>query len=207
MPQCEYCGKEVDLPFECKFCGGYYCLEHRLPESHSCPNLPPRTPLGSWQTKKEIAIAHAEEKKGKFVSEGELHFIKEEGKSERKEVRKPFPTKKVVGVLILVSVMGVLIWQLPVILSYFQNLSYKKLTITNGQIQDVEFNGNKFGILYSHDPSAGDYHTLAVATPAFQVRIYRHVYKSQVIHCDLGLEIKVDEVTDSYITIYVKPSY
>ena len=51
MPKCEYCGKEVLLPFRCHFCGGYFCLEHRLPENHDCPKAHPRTPLGSYQTK------------------------------------------------------------------------------------------------------------------------------------------------------------
>jgi|YelNatPaOPRAMG01_1025707.scaffolds.fasta_scaffold71488_3 hypothetical protein len=79
MPNCEQCGKEVNLPFECKFCGGHFCLEHRLPESHNCPNLPPRTPLGSWQTRKEIAYVRAEERKiSKFASEGDYHFERKE---------------------------------------------------------------------------------------------------------------------------------
>ncbi|MEM3579909.1 MAG: AN1-type zinc finger domain-containing protein [Candidatus Bathyarchaeia archaeon] len=73
MPKCEQCGKEVDLPFECKFCRGHFCIEHRLPENHNCPNLPPRTPLGSWQTRKAMAIAYAK-KASEFVSEGDYHF-------------------------------------------------------------------------------------------------------------------------------------
>ncbi|MGC8998729.1 MAG: AN1-type zinc finger domain-containing protein [Candidatus Bathyarchaeia archaeon] len=32
MTKCEHCGKEAELPFRCKFCGHYFCLEHRLPE-------------------------------------------------------------------------------------------------------------------------------------------------------------------------------
>ena len=55
MPKCEYCGKEVLLPFRCHFCGGYFCLEHRLPENHNCPKAPPRTPLGSYQIKMLMA--------------------------------------------------------------------------------------------------------------------------------------------------------
>ena len=51
MPDCEYCGKVVELPFRCNFCRGYFCMEHRLPENHDCPAAPPRTPLGSYQTK------------------------------------------------------------------------------------------------------------------------------------------------------------
>ena len=37
--RCDYCGKEVLLPFKCNLCGGLFCPEHRLPESHSCPEL------------------------------------------------------------------------------------------------------------------------------------------------------------------------
>lgn len=34
--KCQYCEKVPYLPFKCPFCGGYYCVEHRLPENHSC---------------------------------------------------------------------------------------------------------------------------------------------------------------------------
>lgn len=34
--KCDFCGKEEDLPFTCNYCGGTYCAEHRLPESHAC---------------------------------------------------------------------------------------------------------------------------------------------------------------------------
>jgi len=37
--RCNYCGTEVFLPFKCHLCGGLYCAEHRLPESHSCSEL------------------------------------------------------------------------------------------------------------------------------------------------------------------------
>ena len=35
--KCQYCGEEVVLPFKCAYCGGFFCAEHRLPESHACP--------------------------------------------------------------------------------------------------------------------------------------------------------------------------
>lgn len=53
MVKCEYCGKEVVLPFRCPYCKKYFCYEHRLPENHDCkelkskfyiPRLMPRTP-------------------------------------------------------------------------------------------------------------------------------------------------------------------
>lgn len=38
---CEFCGKSFgdSLPFKCKFCGGKFCLKHRLPEAHKCLGL------------------------------------------------------------------------------------------------------------------------------------------------------------------------
>ena len=39
MARCDVCGKEVTLPFRCKYCGGTFCAEHRLPENHNCDGL------------------------------------------------------------------------------------------------------------------------------------------------------------------------
>ncbi|HDI31202.1 MAG TPA: hypothetical protein ENF80_00115 [Thermofilum sp.] len=39
MAKCEYCGKEVALPFRCKYCNGTFCVEHHLPEKHECQGL------------------------------------------------------------------------------------------------------------------------------------------------------------------------
>ena len=35
--KCEACAAKVELPFTCSFCGGAHCPQHRLPESHECP--------------------------------------------------------------------------------------------------------------------------------------------------------------------------
>ncbi len=51
MAKCEFCGKEVVLPFQCSFCMRYFCIDHRLPENHSCFNAPSRTPIGHWKAK------------------------------------------------------------------------------------------------------------------------------------------------------------
>jgi len=37
--ECFYCGFKDPMPFTCKFCGGTYCYNHRLPESHNCSGL------------------------------------------------------------------------------------------------------------------------------------------------------------------------
>jgi len=34
--KCDICGKKEYLPFVCKYCGGTFCSEHRLPEKHNC---------------------------------------------------------------------------------------------------------------------------------------------------------------------------
>jgi len=44
MPECEQCGREETLPFTCAYCGGNYCVEHRLPESHNCTHRPKTPP-------------------------------------------------------------------------------------------------------------------------------------------------------------------
>lgn len=36
---CSTCGESITLPFKCKFCGGLFCSEHRLPENHKCNGL------------------------------------------------------------------------------------------------------------------------------------------------------------------------
>jgi len=37
--KCNYCQRNVSLPFKCPFCGEYFCADHRLPENHACPEL------------------------------------------------------------------------------------------------------------------------------------------------------------------------
>ncbi|MDD1703190.1 MAG: AN1-type zinc finger domain-containing protein [Methanoregula sp.] len=39
MPRCDFCGKNVALPFHCPYCGKDFCDEHRLPPNHACANL------------------------------------------------------------------------------------------------------------------------------------------------------------------------
>lgn len=39
MPRCDFCGKNVALPFHCQFCGKNFCDDHRLPPNHDCAGL------------------------------------------------------------------------------------------------------------------------------------------------------------------------
>jgi len=77
MPKCEHCGAEVILPFECNFCGGNFCMEHRLPENHNCSGAPARTPLGPWKSKASSTEKLPKEKEV-LISEGDYHFEKKE---------------------------------------------------------------------------------------------------------------------------------
>jgi len=35
-PSCDVCFKQELMLFKCKYCGGSFCAEHRLPENHAC---------------------------------------------------------------------------------------------------------------------------------------------------------------------------
>ena len=66
MPKCEYCGKEVLLPFKCPYCGGLFCAEHRLPEKHECLFLPKKR---FWYQKQRRVIERREQMKREKLSE------------------------------------------------------------------------------------------------------------------------------------------
>jgi Zn-dependent protease len=37
--KCEACNQDTLMPFQCPYCGGQFCSEHRLPENHKCPKI------------------------------------------------------------------------------------------------------------------------------------------------------------------------
>jgi len=39
MAICPVCGEDELMPFVCHYCGGSFCIDHRLPEKHNCPGL------------------------------------------------------------------------------------------------------------------------------------------------------------------------
>jgi len=46
MATCDECGKQENMPYECRRCGQTFCAEHRLPENHDCPGLEWGDPVG-----------------------------------------------------------------------------------------------------------------------------------------------------------------
>jgi hypothetical protein len=99
MPKCEQCGKEMIIPYECSFCGRYFCVEHRLPENHNCPNLSPRTSL-EWKVEEKPI------EEERMAWEGELHFIKES--VEEQKVEKPKPRGKLKYIVPLFCIILIL---------------------------------------------------------------------------------------------------
>ena len=39
MAKCDFCGREVAYPYRCRYCGGLFCEDHRLPPNHRCPGI------------------------------------------------------------------------------------------------------------------------------------------------------------------------
>jgi len=119
MPKCEYCGKEVLLPFKCPYCGKNFCAEHRLPEKHNCIGLP-KEPF--WYQRKAVA-----EKNEIKELEKEIKRIKEEKKPkiEPKKGSRKLSGKKIVAIPIVVILCSIiLIYVVPRIPNLFTNVKY-----------------------------------------------------------------------------------
>lgn len=70
--RCEICGKDLPiLPFICKYCGKSFCVEHRLPEKHTCEKIE--------KVKEDAKVIHEEDL---------LHEIIEFEKAKEKELNK-----------------------------------------------------------------------------------------------------------------------
>ncbi|MBL7169513.1 MAG: hypothetical protein ISS48_00665 [Candidatus Aenigmarchaeota archaeon] len=55
---CAYCGKELEeLPFKCRYCGEYFCVDHQLPENHACSGLEDWKAGKLKKFKKEVKIS------------------------------------------------------------------------------------------------------------------------------------------------------
>lgn len=204
MVKCEYCGKEVLLPFKCKFCGGYFCEEHRIPEKHDCPNLPKPLPLGSASHPRKDPYAltkprkrEKEKKKEIIVSEGPYHFVKET-RSEKPERKIKHPIKIAIALAALV-ILGVCLGYF--LIPYSQkssNESYVKLTLrdlaaTEANETVIEFGDTEYSFQYN-----GGF--LWVRIP-FQSKYY--VPSEGDVYHDFGIEIKVLKRSSDYISDYI----
>ncbi len=123
MGECTACGKQLDLPFTCAYCGEQFCAEHRLPESHNCPSQPKEPPQyikeripQEPRTKQTLSENQPSTQNGEFVSEGPLHFRRNSSSKKRKRRR---------GVVLLIGLMltifliaFIVIWGNPSLLTH-----------------------------------------------------------------------------------------
>ncbi|MHA2289956.1 MAG: AN1-type zinc finger domain-containing protein [Promethearchaeota archaeon] len=108
MTFCEHCGEKIDfLPFKCKYCGGSYCKEHRLPEYHQCSFELERVPDIS-QNAKEPKLKVSGTKKGTVNVK---KYIKRQEKQKKKTTRlyRDYSTKKTQfqGIKTLLVLIGI----------------------------------------------------------------------------------------------------
>jgi hypothetical protein len=148
MTECEVCGKKLFMPFQCNFCGRYFCNEHRLPENHDCAFAPERSPLGSYETKQRIA----NEKKTKtgMVSEGDFQTRRETEDTERH--RRHLNTSRIIRVIVACSIV-------IVILSGFAYAYLNNLNAFNQTKSDLE----SLGYAISNNVSGMDISTFIKA--------------------------------------------
>ena len=212
MPKCEYCGKEVLLPFKCPYCGKNFCVEHRLPEKHECSSLPKEAFWYQKQRQKAIKV-ETQPKKEKIVKEGEFFFVKEkQPKIESEGNKRRLSAKKVVAFSVIVIILVAVLWNSPLIIStiqnYFAQFSYTKVKVLAGVPKDVEIEGNKYVFTYKYrdilfpDLSDDKFYVF--------VGVTKETYKGFPLiegekYEAFGIEIMVSEVHSDYIILLIKP--
>jgi hypothetical protein len=73
MIKCDFCGKEVLVPFKCSYCKLFFCTDHRLPESHECQGIP-KSPV-FWYHKRLQTIKQLEPSFGVICPKCRSHDI------------------------------------------------------------------------------------------------------------------------------------
>jgi len=100
MATCAQCGAKVVLPYQCKRCGGHFCPDHRLPESHDCS----RPPRRGWSVKPGVkeprqAIRKVRLRNGKIVNFDRNRIVNDIGRRIRDRERAEELTGAVVDIL------------------------------------------------------------------------------------------------------------
>jgi Zn-dependent protease len=79
--KCQKCGQEIFLPFQCPYCGGQFCAEHRLPENHACPKMElaraskqEESAMGQGPNSFEYTVTFGQPRRGK----GRIYFSPKE---------------------------------------------------------------------------------------------------------------------------------
>ncbi|MHA1472127.1 MAG: AN1-type zinc finger domain-containing protein [Promethearchaeota archaeon] len=111
MTFCENCGEKISfLPFKCKYCGGSFCKEHRLPENHQCSFESKHIPIIT-SALKESKLKHSDSNKGSInVSKYIRRQEKQEKKSQKQMRRlsyKKTQFRGIKGILLLIIIFSV----------------------------------------------------------------------------------------------------
>jgi hypothetical protein len=117
-------------------------------------------------------------------------------------------TEKVLGIVFLVVLLGLLIWQAPAISSFFQGPNgdepdYSQLNLAAGQYITYVHDGSTFVFSYGLSPTA-DASLFYVVKDSQQTRSYPAT--TGAVYHDIGLEIKVSSATSNLVTLQVKHS-
>jgi hypothetical protein len=54
MSSCSHCQEDADIFYECNYCGGIYCPDHRLPEGHGCDGVEFLSWNQEWVKRKSV---------------------------------------------------------------------------------------------------------------------------------------------------------
>lgn len=78
---CDVCGKMELLLFNCNYCGGSYCSEHRLPENHACTGK--YREKGNWFRTSKADVQTAHTRKIEHIS-----YTREKGYDSRRRINR-----------------------------------------------------------------------------------------------------------------------
>lgn len=98
MAKCDYCGKTDGIPFDCPYCGGSFCSDHRLPPSHQCANEE------KWRNRKPASRTVSPEHDPATPSASPVDH-RESGSSGEKTPRPKYPVGRYGIALILIALV------------------------------------------------------------------------------------------------------
>ncbi len=101
MAKCDFCGKDVLYPYKCKYCGGLFCEDHRLPPNHKCPNI------NLWKDKEPPSISRIPTRRER-ETKPKPRYIPHDVYVRRKVRKKRKVSKKAVALLIFLVLGGLI---------------------------------------------------------------------------------------------------
>jgi hypothetical protein len=199
--QCEICGKEELIPFKCACCGGYFCAEHRLPESHNCPKVPDYAPanineekarLGQYKPSPSVSwIDESSNKKHKSI------FSRIKKKIKEKTLTRHIKRKKLKNILFAIFLTVLLIY----FLLSFNNpdFSHFHLNKASSSLQLAFGSGWVIVTYYIPIPIPLSSHSLGMAAIYFGVLIWPVVWG--ILGGKKGLVISILILLVAYLAI------